>query len=71
MLKGSRNTARTAYGRVIGNVMLKCFVTVSPAQPWNVRTTLVSVAVRVMGVPSVTNVSLGTEPSILPPLVVV
>src|SRR5439155_491505 len=55
----------------IGSVMLRFFVTVSPAQPWNARTTLVSVAVRVTGVPSATNVSLGTEPEIVPPLVAV
>jgi len=37
----------------------------------NVRTTLVSAAVRVTGVPSVTKLSLGTEPEIVPPLVAV
>src|SRR2546422_520704 len=69
VLKVSRNTARTEYGRPIGSVTLKFFVTVSPAHPWNVRTTLVSVAVRVTGVPSATNVPLGTEPEMVPPLV--
>jgi len=70
VLKVSRNTARTEYGRPIGSVTLKFFVTVSPAHPWNVRTTLVSVAVRITGVPSATNVPLGTEPEMVPPLVV-
>src|SRR3989442_10696030 len=70
VLKVSRNTARTEYGRPIGSVMLSFFVTVSPAHPWNVRRALVSVAVRVTGAPSVTNGSLGTEPEIMPPLVV-
>ena len=70
VLKASRNTARTEYGRRIGSVMLRCFVTVSPAHPWNVRRALVSVAVSVTRAPSVTNVSLGTEPEIVPPLVV-
>jgi hypothetical protein len=51
--------------------MVKFFVTVSPAQPWNVRVLLVSAAVTVTGVPSATNVSLGTEPEIVPPLVAV
>jgi len=50
--------------------MVKFFRDGIAAQPWNVRTTLVSVAVSVTAVPSVTKVSLGTEPLIVPPLVV-
>ena len=71
VLNVSRNTARTVYGRPIGSVTLAFLEMVSPAQPRNVRVALVSMAVRVTAVPSATRVSLGTEPVILPPFVVV